>query len=65
MNYTEIVPEDPWIRRELEIIAEKDGNSIEVQAIKKKILKTKAGSWFGAIIGGYIVERYYQLTGQI
>jgi len=51
--------------RELEIIAEKEGNSIEVQKIKKKILKTKAGSWFGAIITGYIVEKYYQLTGQI
>ena len=65
MNYTERVPENPQIRRELEIIAEKEGNSIEVQKIKKTILKTKAGSWFGTIIGGYLIEKYYKLIGQI
>jgi len=57
--------EDTRIRKELEIIAEKEGNSFEVQAIKKNILKIKARSLFGAIIGRYIVEKYYQLTGQI
>lgn len=51
--------------RELEIIARKEGNSIEVQKIKEKILMIKAKSWFGTIIGGYIVEKYYQWKGQI
>ena len=50
---------------ELERVAKKEGNSIRVQRIKKEILKIKAGSWFGTIIKGYLVEKYYQLTGQI
>ena len=51
--------------RALEILAEKEGSTIEVQRIKKKILMIKAKSWFGTIIGGYIVEKYYQVAGQI
>jgi len=53
------------IERELEIIAKKEGNSIEVQAVKKEILKTRAGSWFGTIVRGYLLEKYYKLTKQI
>lgn len=52
-------------KRELERIAEREGTTIEVQRIKKKILKIKAGSWIGTWFGGYMVEKYYQLTGQI
>ena len=51
--------------RALEILAEKEGNTIEVQRIKKKILMIKAKSWFGTLFGGYIVEKYYQVAGQI
>ena len=51
--------------RALEILAEKEGNTIEVQKIKKKILMIKAKSWFGTLFGGYIVEKYYQVAGQI
>jgi len=65
MNYNKLVPEDPRIRQELEIIAEREGNTLEVQTIKKKILMIKAKNWFGTLFGGYIVEKYYQLTGQI
>ena len=53
------------VENELEIVANREGNSIEVQKIKKKILKIKAKNWFGTLLGGYLTEKYYEWTGKI
>lgn len=64
LNQSAIVPtivSTKGTERELEIIARKEGNSIEVQEIKKKILETKGKS----LIRGYFMEKYYKRRGQI
>ena len=52
-------------QKALEIIAKKEGNSVEVQKIYRRILRIKAKTWFGTLVGGYVVKKYYELTGKI